>query len=247
MKIIVYGAGGKMGKMLIETIRQSSDEILCGVDKFAVGEYDFPIYASCSQITGDADCIIDFSVRAAIYDYLPYAVEHKIPCVIATTGYDAEENAFIAQAAETIPIFKTGNMSNGINLLLRLAKIAAAYLGNEANIEIIEQHHNQKVDAPSGTALLLANGIKTVLADAEFNYGRCGHTGKRPDNEIGIHAVRGGSVVGKHEILFMMNNEVVSIKHEAENKGIFAQGSLKAARFLIGKPNGIYTMENIPN
>ena len=246
MKIIIYGVGGKMGRVLVNCIDGSEDTIACGVDKFADKSlFGFPVYSSAKDIKEDADVIIDFSVREAIYDYLPYAVDKKIPCVIATTGFNEDETAYILNASKDIPIFKTGNMSIGINLLLQLAKIGAKALGKNADIEIIEQHHNQKVDAPSGTALLLADGIKSVLGDSEYTFGRVGHTGKRKDNEIGIHAVRGGTIVGKHEVLFIMDNEVITLKHEAESKGVFAYGSINAARYIVRQSPGIYNMENM--
>ena len=249
MKLILIGAGGKMGRTLINCIYGNEQfEISCGIDKFAKQkEFTFPLYKNCGEIPADidADCIIDFSVREAIYDYLPYAVQKNIPCVIATTGYDEEQQKFISDAADKIAIFKTGNMSLGINLILRLSKIAARTLGQNADVEIVETHHNQKVDAPSGTALLLANGIKDSLNhDAEFVYGRSGQVGKR-GKEIGIHAVRGGTVVGKHEVSFFLNNEVITIKHEAENKSVFANGALEAAQYIVGKPNGLYDMNDL--
>ena len=247
MKIIVYGIGGAMGKIVNEVVSRE-DEVVCGVDKFAdKNNFSVPVYSSCKEITEKADCIIDFSVREAIYDYLPYAVEHKIPCVISTTGYDEKELAFIEDASRTIPVFKSGNMSVGINVLLRVAKLAASVLGNQADIEIVETHHHRKVDAPSGTALLLADGIKEVLPDKQYVFGRNGHTGKRKPEELGIHALRGGTVVGKHEISFFMNSEVITVKHEAESRAVFAEGSLSAARFLVGKNPGIYNMNDMLN
>lgn len=246
MKIAIYGIGGTMGKVLYSCINSSGETALCGIDKFADKlSFAVPVYASAKEMTEKPDCIIDFSVRETIYDYLPYAVENRIPCVIATTGYNEEETDYIKNAAKIIPIFKTGNMSVGINLLLKLAIIGAETLGKSANIEIIEQHHNKKVDAPSGTALLLADGIRSVMPEKEYVFGREGHTGRRTENEIGIHAVRGGSVVGKHEVLFMLDSEVITLKHEAESKAVFANGSINAARFIVNQEPGIYTMENM--
>ena len=249
MNLLLIGAGGKMGRTLINCIYGNEQfEILGGVDKFAKQkDFTFPIFGSCKEIDQKVkiDCIIDFSAREAIYDYLPYAVENNIPCVIATTGYDKDQQKFISDAADKIAIFKTGNMSVGINLLLRLVKIAARTLGQNADVEIVETHHNQKVDAPSGTALLLADGIKESLDyDAEYVNGRCGQVGKR-GKEIGIHAVRGGTVVGKHEVSFFLNNEVITLKHEAENKSVFAYGALEAAKYLVDKPNGLYDMNDL--
>ncbi len=246
MRVMIYGAGGAMGKMLTACIRNSDDKILCGVDKFAnPSEFSFPIYKDCASIKEKPDCIIDFSVRAGIYDFLPYAVQNNIPCVVATTGHNVEEMAFIKEAAKSIPVFKTGNMSVGISLLLQLAKIGAKTLGHSADIEIIEQHHNQKVDAPSGTALLLADGIKSVIPEVDYVFGRAGAVGKRTKNEIGIHAVRGGTIVGKHEVMFIMDKEVITLKHEAESKTVFANGSINAAHYIIKQPAGLYSMEDL--
>lgn len=249
MKIAIYGIGGHMGKVLYNCIQSNGkDQVLCGIDKFAdKNEFCVPVYNKCREMNENdlPDVIIDFSVREAIYDYLPYAVKHKIPCVIATTGYNTEESTYIQSYSKLIPIFKSGNMSVGINVILRLAKLGAQMLGENADIEIIEQHHNQKVDAPSGTALLLADGIKSVTKDMNYVCGRNGYVGKRTDNEIGIHSVRGGSVVGKHEVLFMMNNEVITIKHEAESKTVFALGSINAAHFVVGKEPGLYNMDDM--
>lgn len=236
-----------MGKTLYNcAMNDERVTVACGVDKFASSEdFSVPVYKSCAEITEQADCIIDFSVREAIRDYLPYATQNRIPCVIATTGYNDEERALINEAAKSIPVFASGNMSVGINLLLRLAKIGASVLGKNADIEIIEQHHNKKVDAPSGTALMLANGIKSVIKDTEFVYGRQGHTGKRTQNEVGIHAVRGGTVIGKHEVLFMTDSEVITLKHEAESKAVFAKGSIDAAVFLTEQQPGLYDMDDM--
>ncbi len=245
MNILIYGIGGAMGKALTCAL-QDSDDKFCGVDKFAdPTKYDVPVYNDCSNITSKVDCIIDFSVRAGIFDYLPYALKNNIPCVIATTGYDDKELNYITDASKLIPIFKTGNMSIGINLLLKLAKEAAKTLGHSANIEIIEQHHNKKVDAPSGTALMLADSIKSVLPESEYVYGREGITGKRPQNEIGIHAIRGGSIVGKHEVMFIMDKEIVTLKHETENKSVLANGSINAAHYIIKQAPGMYGMEDM--
>lgn len=245
MNILIYGIGGAMGRSLTCCLKDSDDKF-CGVDKFAdATKFDVPVYTNCSLVKGEVDCIIDFSVREGIFDYLPYAIKNNIPCVIATTGYNEKELQYIADAAKLIPIFKTGNMSIGINLLLQLAKEAAKTLGHSADVEIIEQHHNKKVDAPSGTALLLADGIKSVLTDSEYVFGREGHTGMRKPNEIGIHAIRGGTIVGKHEIMFIMDKEIITLKHETENKSVLANGSINAAHYIIKQVPGLYGMEDM--
>ncbi len=220
-------------------------QVLCGVDKFYTGnEFSFPVYKSTAEIAEKPDCIVDFSVPQGIYDYLPYAVQNGIPCVIATTGYSEEDYAFIRQCSEKIAILQSGNLSVGINLLLRLVKETAALLGNSADIEIVETHHNKKKDAPSGTALLLANGIREVLPDHENHLGRAG-VGKRERKEIGISAVRGGTVVGKHAVSFFMDGESITLSHEAENKSILSDGSLTAARFIVKQRAGLYSASSM--
>lgn len=248
MKIIFYGIGGAMGKVFASCAQAEDDiEIVCGIDKFPENcSYPFPVYSSCEKITEKADCIIDFSVHTCIYDYIPFAVKNNIPCVIATTGFSTEELDFIKQSSEKIPILRSGNMSLGVNTLLQLVKLCARALGDKADIEIVEQHHNRKVDAPSGTALLLADGIKSVLPSSNYVLGRSGMK-KREKGEIGISAVRGGTIVGKHEVMFIMNNEVITLKHEAESRSVFALGSMNAARFIVKQKPGLYSMEDLFN
>ncbi len=241
MKILVYGVGGTMGRFVVRSAEERGVTVACGVDKYYVGsDYAFPVYKDCSAIAEKPDCIIDFSVPQGIYDYLPYAVKNGIPCVIATTGFAPEDEKYIADAAKKIAVLKSGNLSYGINLLLHLTKEAAKATAEKAEIEIIEQHHDKKADAPSGTALLLADGIKSVLPERENKLGRSGK-GKRTKNEIGIHAIRGGTVVGKHSVLFMMDGEVITLTHEAENKSILSGGSLTAAEFIVRQKPGLYT------
>ena len=248
MKVIFYGIGGAMGKIFRAAAQQTTDmEIVGGIDLYPEKcDCPFPVYHSCKEMSLDADCIIDFSMHACIYDYLPYAVEHKIPCVIASTGFNSDELRYIEEQSKYIPILKSGNMSLGVNVVLQLAKMCAKSLGEKADIEIVEQHHNRKADAPSGTALLLADGIKSVLPDSEYVMGRSGQC-KRQKGEIGISAVRGGTIVGKHEVMFIMDNEVITIKHEAESRTIFALGSMNAARFIVKKQPGLYSMEDMFN
>ncbi len=246
MKIIVYGIGGAMGRNVVSVTKESKDiEVVCGVDKFYSGnDFSCPVYSSCAEIKEQADCIVDFSVPQGIYDYLPYAVKNKIPCVIATTGFSEKDEEYIREASKSVAILKSGNLSMGINLLLHLSKEAAKVVGNYSDIEIVEQHHNKKKDAPSGTALLLADGIRSVLPEKTNKLGRAG-MGRRTENEIGIHAVRGGTIVGKHTVMFIMNGEVVSLTHEAESKAMLAQGGLTAARFIVKKKNGLYSSSDM--
>ncbi len=246
MKILVYGIGGTMGHWVVASANESEDiTVACGVDKFYAGsEFSCPVYPSCNDVKEKVDCIIDFSVPQGIYDYLPYAVEHKIPCVIATTGFSEDDLRFIGDASKLIPILHSSNLSLGVNLLLHLSKEAAKAVGEDADIEIVEQHHNKKKDAPSGTALLLADGIRSVLPDHYNKLGRAG-LGKREKKEIGIHAVRGGTIVGKHSVMFILNGEIITLTHEAENKSILSQGSLTAARFIVKKQNGLFSSSDM--
>ncbi len=241
MKILVYGIGGKMGHFVYNQVINNGDTLLCGIDKFAdKSAFPCPVYDDCSSLTDKPDCIIDFSYKGAIYDYLPYAIKNNVPCVIATTGHDEKDNEYVKEASKTIPIFKSGNMSIGINLLIKLIKMAKVALGDNVDVEIVETHHRRKVDAPSGTALMLANAIKSVSEDTEYNIGRGIDSGKRKPNEIGVSSIRGGTVVGKHEVSFLLDNEVITIKHEAEDRRIFAEGSVNAAHFIVKKTNGLY-------
>lgn len=245
MRILIYGIGGTVGRVLFDTISKSnSDVCVAGVDKLLKeNTFGVPVFTSCSDVNVAVDCIIDFSVHNAVFDYLPFAVKNKIPCVIATTGFNDEEMQLIKDSAMSIPILQSGNMSLGINLVLSLIRQAAAFLGEKADIEIIEKHHNRKADAPSGTALMLYNAVKNE--DSYLVHGREGIVGKRTKNEIGMHAVRGGTIVGQHDVMFIMNNEVVTISHEADSKAIFAEGALKAAAFITEKESGLYAMKDL--
>ena len=201
------------------------------------------IYKSIDEFQGQADCIIDFSNHAATADVTGYAVKRNLPVVIATTGQTDEEKAMIMSASEKVPVFYSQNMSLGVALLSCLAKITAKAFP-DADIEIVEKHHNQKLDVPSGTAILLADSIKTVKTDAEYVVGRSDY-GKRDKKEIGIHSLRMGSEVGTHEIIFAMGSQVITLKHEAENRSLFADGAVSAAEFLVNQEADFYNMDNI--
>jgi 4-hydroxy-tetrahydrodipicolinate reductase len=243
MNILIYGIGGKMGKMVLAAAQNENIKVAAGVDKFAPpSAFNVPVYTCLSDVSESFDVIIDFSVRESLNCILPYAVKHKIPCVLATTGYSKDEFAKINEAAKFVPIFQSGNMSLGVNILQRLTAAATAVLKDKADVEIVETHHNQKVDAPSGTAYMLLNAVLSEKTDGVPVYGREGITGARKNNQIGMHAIRGGTVVGKHEIMFLLNGEVITLKHEAESKMIFASGAIKAAKYLICQPAGLYNM-----
>ena len=200
-------------------------------------------YRRLSDAECDVDCIIDFSHHGATGELLAYALSERLPVVIATTGQTAEELRQIDAAAADIPIFRSANMSLGVALLVELAKVAAKTMP-DADIEIIEKHHNRKLDAPSGTALMIANAIKKVREKSRFVFGRYGQA-KRSSDEIGIHAVRMGNIVGEHEVLIGTDNETITIKHEAHNRALFAEGALAAASFLITRPAGLYSMQDM--
>ncbi|MBQ9720329.1 MAG: 4-hydroxy-tetrahydrodipicolinate reductase, partial [Oscillospiraceae bacterium] len=200
-------------------------------------------YGDAPESFASADCIVDFSHHSGIRDLLAYARAHRIPAVIATTGHDEAEKAEILAASQEIPVFFSANMSIGIALLVELAKKTAAAMP-DAEIEIIEKHHDRKLDAPSGTALMLADAIREVRPDAYAVTGRSGH-GKRTPEEIGIHAVRMGNIVGEHEVIVGTQNQTITLKHEAHSRALFAEGALSAAAFLQGKPNGLYTMQDM--
>ena len=233
-----------MGKVLCSLIEESENRTVAA---FVSAEFETEkekhIYQSIGEVTEKADCIIDFSHHSATKELCDYAVKNTLPLVIATTGHTEEENAMVSEAAKTIPVFKSGNMSLGVALVACLSKIAAKAFP-DADIEIVEKHHNQKLDVPSGTALLLADSIKQVKKDSEYVIGRH-ENGKRKKNEIGIHSLRMGNEVGTHEVIFAMGSQVITIKHEAENRGLFAEGALSAADFLVKQEPGLYCMDDI--
>ncbi|MBQ6380208.1 MAG: 4-hydroxy-tetrahydrodipicolinate reductase [Clostridia bacterium] len=245
--IILCGCCGHMGSTISELCENdSSVNIVAGVDAYDSGKTAYPVFKSFENLDRKADVIIDFSNPSVLDSMLSYAQNTHTPVVIATTGYDEEQLATIKAAAEKVAIFFTFNMSLGINLMCSLARTATKVLGESFDIEIIEKHHNQKIDAPSGTAIMLANAISEELEQKPlFEYDRHSKRAKRPKNEIGIHSVRGGTIVGEHEIIFAGTDEVVSIKHQAMSKKVFAAGAVNAAKFLKGKQNGMYSMEDI--
>ena len=245
MKILICGVGGRMGR---EVARLALDGMrgatpVAGFDLLPVDTREFPTYTEWSAVAETPDCIIDFSHHAGTAAMLEYAVEKQIPVVLATTGHTEEETEGIRRAAEVIPIFHSANMSLGIALLVELAKTAAKAFP-EADIEIVEKHHNRKLDAPSGTALLLARELQEVREDATLICGRSGQA-KRERNEIGIHAIRMGNIVGEHEVIIGTDTQTVTLKHEAHSRALFAEGAIAAADFLIGKPAGLYDMKRM--
>ena len=243
-KIIISGCNGRMGRV-VESICEADPDVsvVAGFD-VSLESRAFPVFVSPANFTGEADAVIDFSSPAALDGLLAFALERKVPLVLATTGYSDEQLAQIDEASKHIPIFRSANMSLGINVLLELVKNAAAVLGDSYDIEIVEKHHNRKVDAPSGTALMIADAAASALNfKPEYVYERHSVRQSRDKKEIGISAVRGGTIVGIHEIMFAGRDEIIEIKHTAMSREIFANGAVKAAKFLAGvsKP-GMYDM-----
>ena len=248
IKVILVGSGGKMGKFVANGVQNDSSlKIVAGVDKFNNGE-SFPVFSSFDEINVDANLIIDFSNPSLLDGMLDFALKNKTALVIATTGYSEEQIEKIKEASKIIPVFFTFNMSLGVNLICSLATKAASILGDGFDVEIIEKHHNQKIDAPSGTAIMLANAVNNVFNDKmNYEYDRHSKRQKRTKNEIGIHSVRGGTIVGEHDVILAGRDEVVTISHSAYSREVFATGAIKAAKFLFNKNAGLYDMNSIMN
>ncbi len=248
IRIIINGCNGKMGQVVAKmAAADPALSVVAGVDKSpSAQENPFPVFSRITELHHEADVIIDFSRPEALPDLLEYAKKHQTAVVIATTGLSLEDYKDIESYARSIPVFISANMSVGVNLMIDLVQKAASLLGNDYDIEIIEKHHNQKVDAPSGTALALANAINAVFLNSKsYVYGRHSKVEKRTNTEIGIHSIRGGTIVGDHQVLFIGKDEVVEINHLAHSKQIFAVGALRAAQYLYQKPAGLYNMNDV--
>jgi 4-hydroxy-tetrahydrodipicolinate reductase len=247
LKVIISGCNGAMGQVLTKTIEEMEDAVVAaGVDQ-NIGKYKntYAVYSDIFGCKEKADVIIDFSNPGSLENLLKYGTETETPIVIATTGLSAENMESIKKASEKIAVFQSGNTSLGINVLISLVKKAAAVLSESFDIEIIEKHHNKKIDAPSGTAYMIANAINDELNNTkEFVYGREGVC-KRSKNEIGIHAVRGGTIAGEHTVIFAGMDEIIEIKHTAMSKSILAQGAVKAAKYLVNQDKGLYNMDDL--
>ena len=241
MKIVLHGAGGKLGYEVSKAAKELGYEIVA-VDKTGVSAEE-KTYSALGEYRGAADVVIDFSSHLSTKDLLAYVTERKLPLVLATTGQTEEEKAAVYEAAKIVPLFFSANMSYGVALLLSLVKKAAALL-QEDDAEIVEFHHNRKVDAPSGTALMIAEAVKSARGEGEIVKGRSG-LGKREKGDIGVSAVRLGNVVGKHEVYFSDGMETITLTHEAHDRALFAKGALRAAEYLIGKEPGLYTMQDL--
>jgi 4-hydroxy-tetrahydrodipicolinate reductase len=243
MNILVHGCTGRMGTILTEQIEASPEHTLAaGISPSCTSSMPGR-YAALADYPGTADCVIDFSNHTATEELTAYCVAHRTPLVVATTGHTPEEKVLLQAASQTIPLFCASNMSLGIALLASLARQAAA-LFPQADIEIIERHHNQKLDVPSGTALTLAESLRSVRPEAELLVGRR-ENGKRPQGQIGIHSLRYGNEVGTHEIILATGSQTITLKHEAEDRSLFAEGALAAAAFVCARPAGYYTMDDL--
>ncbi len=248
VRVIMRGCNGRMGRVVSALLAEDREaQLVAGVDLVDNGQNPYPVYQSIKDCNVEADCLIDFSAAAAWDDMLDYCVEKNLPCVLCTTGLSEAQLEKIEKASERIAVLRSANMSLGINLLLKLLKGAAAALAPAGfDMEIVERHHNQKLDAPSGTALALADSLNEELGNRyTYVYDRSIRREKRPEKEIGISAVRGGSIVGEHEIIFAGMDEVITFSHTAYSRAVFGKGAVQAAKYLAGKPAGKYNMGDV--
>ncbi|MDR2558179.1 MAG: 4-hydroxy-tetrahydrodipicolinate reductase [Oscillospiraceae bacterium] len=246
-KIALSGACGRMGRVIAALVAERGDcEISAGIDCRCEKYAEFEMYYKITELETKPDVVLDFSHPSSLSDTLAFCKKNSVPVVIATTGYSAEEVDAIKSAAVQIPVFFTGNMSLGINLLADLARRTARVLGNRYDMEIIEKHHNRKVDAPSGTAFMLADALNEERGNTlKYVYGRSGSHKPRTGNELGIHAVRGGTVVGEHEVIFAGHDEIISLSHSALSREVFANGAINAALYLAKQEKGLYSMTDL--
>ena len=248
VRAIMHGCNGRMGHVIVDLAAAYEDlEIVAGVDAFGENTYSFPVFDSIEKCDIDADVVIDFSTASAVDNLLDVCAKKNIPVVLCTTGLSEEQLAHVDSASKEVAVLKSANMSVGINMLMKvLSEISPVLSAAGFDIEIVEKHHNQKLDAPSGTAIALADSIKEALPEEfEYVYDRSDRREKRPKKEIGISAVRGGTIVGDHDVIFAGTDEVITLSHRAYSRSVFAKGALEAARFLAGKPAGKYDMADV--
>lgn len=248
INVIMHGCNGKMGRVITNLVENDENiQIVAGIDAYTGIDNDYPVFSSVKECTIKADAIIDFSTATAIDDLLEYAVMTQTPVVLCTTGLSAEQLDKVNAASKKVAVLKSANMSLGVNTLMKILRVATEVLAQRGfDVEIVEKHHNQKVDAPSGTALALADCINQVLNNEyDYTYDRSTVRKKRDKKEIGISAVRGGTIVGEHEVIYAGTDEVIEIKHTAYSKAIFAKGAIDAAKFLAGKSAGMYDMADV--
>ncbi|MDD6194632.1 MAG: 4-hydroxy-tetrahydrodipicolinate reductase [Lachnospiraceae bacterium] len=247
-RVIMHGCNGHMGQVITGLCKEDDHiEIVAGIDLYDGIQNDYPVFASLRDCDVEADVIIDFCNAKAVDGLLDYCQETKMPVVLCTTGLSEEQIARVGEVAKTVPVLRSANMSLGINTLMDLVKKATAVFADAGfDIEIVEKHHNQKLDAPSGTAIALADAINEELnGEYAYKYDRSQELKKREKKEIGISAVRGGNIVGEHDVIFAGTDEVITIRHTAYSKGVFGKGAMEAAKFLNGKPAGLYDMKDV--
>ena len=246
INVLICGIGGKMGASVLSILSPDGEaKAVCGVDSRTSENCGVPVYKNFDDVKEKVDVVIDFSSPAALKSELDWAVKNGVPVVLATTGYGENDIRLIEDASKKTAVFRTANFSLGVNLLVKLVREAAQALGGNFDVEIIEKHHNQKVDASSCTALMLAESAIVAYGGSKaYLYGRQGAVGKR-GNEIGIHAVRGGTIVGEHDVVFAGEDEVITLSHSAQSKRVFAAGAIKAAKWIVGKPCGKYDMTDV--
>lgn len=249
LNVLLSGCFGKVSSAVAKIIKDKDNmQVVAGVDICRDMTADFPTFTNFDSVTIIPDVVIDFSNPSNLDDLLAFCQKNNLPAVIATTGYNDEQIKKIHSAAKNIPIFFTFNMSLGVNVLVGLAKNAAKVLGEGFDIEIIEKHHNQKIDAPSGTAIMIAEALNnSIEEDMQYVYDRHSYREKRKNNEIGIHSVRGGTIVGEHEVIFAGNDEIISLSHTALSKSLFATGAVKAAEYIATCESGMYDMSSMLN
>ena len=248
LKIALSGCNGRMGRVITDICSKKENmKIVAGFDLYTEKLADYPLFADPFEFTGACDVIIDFSNVSLTDQLLAYCIKTRTPVVICTTGHNAEQLARIREASQQIPVFRSGNMSVGINLMMELLRKCASVLSEGFDVEIVEQHHNQKVDAPSGTALMLADAVREALPyDAEYVYDRHERREKRPAHEIGIHSIRGGTIVGEHSVMFCGRDEIIEIRHSARSREVFAVGAVDAAAYLAAQTQpDMYDMSDV--
>ncbi|NMD37885.1 MAG: 4-hydroxy-tetrahydrodipicolinate reductase [Christensenellaceae bacterium] len=243
MNIILSGCLGRMGKAISENAAQADIAVVAGVDAFGEGTASYPIYKNINEVTEKADCIIDFSHFSALKSLGEYALNKSLPIILATTGYSVDDLAYIGELSKSIPVLQTSNLSLGVQVLRHVAEQASKILSGLYDVEIIERHHNQKKDSPSGTAFMLYEAVKK--AESEAIYGRHGNDCLRKEKEIGIHAIRGGGVPGEHEVGFYGIYDEILLTHRARDRRVFAIGALTAAKFLAKQKSGLYTTADV--
>jgi 4-hydroxy-tetrahydrodipicolinate reductase len=248
VRVIMHGCNGKMGQMITNIMKTSEDaQIVAGIDPYDDGHNSYPVFPNLDTCVVKADVIIDFTSAKAVDGLLDYCEEKLVPVVLCTTGLSDEQLARVDEVSKKVAVLKSANMSLGINTLFKLlAEAARVFNPAGFDVEIVERHHNQKLDAPSGTALALADSVKNALPDGYYyKFDRSQERKKRDSREIGISAVRGGTIVGEHEVIFAGEDEVIEFKHTAYSKAVFAKGAIEAAKFLAGKPAGKYDMSDV--